>query len=112
MAKAGRYDVVNSPYLELETPFTLWYGSCITRQQFVKLMLSNLDPLGQGVTDCKASCRYEPYGAICQHVPLSSIYREAVKMALLLPTVPFRLCIAVAAIVAVALVNSIAIFGW
>lgn len=61
MAKAGRYDVVNSPYLELETPFTLW---------------------------------------------------EAVKMALLLPTVPFRLCIAVAAIVAVALVNSIAIFGW
>lgn len=33
-------------------------------------------------------------------------------MALLLPTVPFRLCIAVAAIIAVATVNSLAILGW
>lgn len=44
----------------------------------------------------------------CMAVPC----REAVKMALLLPTVPLRLCMAVAAIIGVAIVNSIAILGW
>jgi hypothetical protein len=38
--------------------------------------------------------------------------REAVKMALLLPTVPLRLCMVVAAIIGVAIVNSLAILGW
>jgi hypothetical protein len=33
-------------------------------------------------------------------------------MALLLPTVPLRLCIAVVSIILVAVVNSFAIFGW
>lgn len=33
-------------------------------------------------------------------------------MALLLPTVPIRLCIIVGAIIAVAVVNSLAILGW
>ncbi|WIA30170.1 hypothetical protein OEZ86_000262 [Tetradesmus obliquus] len=55
-----KYDVVNSPYIDLESPFTLW---------------------------------------------------EAVKMALLLPTVPLRLCICVISIILVAIANSIAIAG-
>lgn len=38
--------------------------------------------------------------------------REAVKMALLLPTVPVRLCMCFAAIIGVAIVNSLAILGW
>eukprot|EP00775_Hariotina_reticulata_P010920 gene10919-11075_t len=55
-----QYDVVNSPFIELETPFTTW---------------------------------------------------EAIKMVLLLPTVPLRLVICVVSIIMVAIVNSIAIFG-
>ncbi len=39
-------------------------------------------------------------------------YREAFKMLLLLPTVPIRLAVIVAAIIAVAIVNSLAILGW
>jgi len=40
------------------------------------------------------------------------LLREAIKMVLLLPTVPLRLMICVMSIILVALVNSIAIFGW
>eukprot|EP00882_Tetradesmus_deserticola_P021779 GHRQ01023577.1.p1 GENE.GHRQ01023577.1~~GHRQ01023577.1.p1 ORF type:complete len:331 (+),score=101.62 GHRQ01023577.1:91-1083(+) len=54
------YDVAASPYIDLESPFTLW---------------------------------------------------EGVKMALLLPTVPLRLCICVTSIILVAIANSIAIAG-
>lgn len=38
--------------------------------------------------------------------------REAVKMVLLLPTVPVRLVIIIASIIAVAVVNTLAILGW
>ncbi|KAF6265277.1 hypothetical protein COO60DRAFT_1623935 [Scenedesmus sp. NREL 46B-D3] len=54
------YDVANSPFIDLGSPFTLW---------------------------------------------------EGVKMALLLPTVPLRLCICVTSIILVAIANSVAIAG-
>jgi hypothetical protein len=38
--------------------------------------------------------------------------REAVKMVLLLPTVPIRLAMIFAAVIGVAVVNSFAIMGW
>lgn len=38
--------------------------------------------------------------------------REAVKMLVLLPTVPLRIALAAGAIIAVAVVNSMLIFGW
>lgn len=48
MAKAGRYDVVNSPYIELETPFTLWYSFMYRLSVLYKADAVRFGPLGQG----------------------------------------------------------------
>jgi hypothetical protein len=59
-------------------------------------------------------CRYAATCFFCiQTDNTRYLYRrEAIKMLILLPTVPARLLTAVVAIVLVALVNSLAIMGW
>lgn len=96
----GKYDVLKSPYVELETPFTTWCVRCVTA--FAVRFPPALRPLAVAVHSS------DSHKLVCSMV----CCREAFKMLLLLPTVPIRLAVIVAAIIAVAIVNSLAILGW
>jgi hypothetical protein len=96
--KMNRYDVVNSPYIELHTPFTAWCVRLLWRDSSAR----------QRTLLAPTTSATQP------HNPLlcAPLCREAVKMVLLLPTVPVRLCMIVVSIILVAIVDSFAIFGW
>lgn len=73
------YPVLESPFLELHTPFTIWY---------IHTLLTSTN----------------------HHDHRDD--REAIKMVLLLPTVPIRLALAVLLLLLMGILSSLAALGW
>jgi hypothetical protein len=110
-----KYNVIKSPYIELETPFTAWYVlyDAVVARYKASTVTELLKPAFDRAR-CAASTVVSLIVVACLIAGDGScLYcREAFKMVLLLPTVPVRLVIIIASIIAVAVVNTLAILGW
>jgi hypothetical protein len=87
-----RYDTKNSPFLELQTPFTGWWGCPLPASTALSVL--NCGATSRAVNT--ASC----------------IRREAFKLVVLLPWLLPRMIIAVLSLVILAMLSGAAALGW